>query len=92
MTPEVAEAAAAEWRERVAFPVLVTSSATRLGLDELRNELLARVPVAEPEPEGAGEDEVAEFAVFRPGEVAGRSTSPAARTAAGSSPATPSSA
>jgi GTP-binding protein len=66
VTPEVAEAAASEWRERVAFPVLVTSSATRLGLDELRNALLERVPVAEPQPEGSGEDEVAEFAVFRP--------------------------
>ena len=64
--PEVAAAAAGEWRERVAFPVLVTSSATGLGLDELRGELLQRVPVAEPQPEGAGEDEVADFAVFRP--------------------------
>src|SRR3954470_11256705 len=64
--PEVAEAAAAEWRERVAFPVLVTSSATGAGLPELRGELLARVPLEEPEPEGAGEDEVADFAVFRP--------------------------
>src|SRR3954447_14963391 len=64
--PEVAEAAAAEWRERVAFPVLVTSSATGSGLPELRGELLARVPLEEPEPEGAGEDEVADFAVFRP--------------------------
>ena len=63
---EVASAAASEWRERVAFPVLVTSSATRLGLVELRGELLSRVPVAEDAPEGAGEDEVAEFAVFRP--------------------------
>lgn len=66
VTPEVAAAAASEWRGRVAFPVLVTSSATRLGLDELRGELLQRVPVAEPAPEGAGEDEVAEFAVFKP--------------------------
>ena len=33
---------------------------------ELRGELLGRVPVAEPVPEDAGEDEVAEFAVFRP--------------------------
>ena len=40
VTPEVAAAAAAEWRSRVAFPVIVTSSATRLGLDELRGELL----------------------------------------------------
>ena len=64
--PEVAEAAASEWRERVAFPVLVTSSATGAGLPELRGELLARVPVAEPAPEGSDEDDVAEFAVFRP--------------------------
>jgi GTPase len=68
VTPEVAEAAAAEWRERVAFPVLVTSSATSLGLGDLRNALLERVPVAPPiaEDAGAGEDDVAEFAVFRP--------------------------
>src|SRR3954451_5991536 len=64
--PEVADAAASEWRGRVAFPVLVTSSATQSGLAELRGELLERVPVAEAAPEGAGEDEVADFAVFRP--------------------------
>ena len=64
--PEVAEQAAAEWGERVAFPVLVTSSATGAGLGELRGELLARVPVAEPIAEAEGEDDVAEFAVFRP--------------------------
>jgi GTP-binding protein len=67
VTPDVAAAAVADWRERVGFPVLLTSSATGAGRVELRNELLARVPVAEPAPEGAGEDEVAEFAVFRPG-------------------------
>src|SRR3954468_2458013 len=66
VAPEVASAAAADWRSRVAFPVLVTSSATRLGLDELRGALLERVPVAEPEPAGSGEDEVAEVAVFKP--------------------------
>src|SRR4051795_9287361 len=64
--PEVAETAAAEWRDRVAFPVLITSSATQTGLTDLRAALLERVPVAPPEPEGAGEDDVAEFAVFRP--------------------------
>ena len=64
---EVASAAASDWRARVDFPVFVTSSATGSGLVELRNELLARVPVAEPVPEGAGEDDVAEFAVLRPG-------------------------
>src|SRR5690349_19836520 len=66
VTPEVAEAAAAEWRERVAFPVIVTSSASSVGLGELRGELLERVPVAPPEEPGTGEDDVAEFAVFRP--------------------------
>jgi GTP-binding protein len=63
---EVADEAAARWRERVEFPVLVTSSATGAGLHELRGELLARVPVAAPLAEGEGEDDVAEFAVFRP--------------------------
>src|SRR3954469_22848384 len=64
--PEVAEAAAAEWGERVAFPVLVTSSATGAGLADLRGELLARVPLSPPVAEGEGEDDVADFAVFRP--------------------------
>ncbi len=85
-------AAAEEWRGRVAFPVLVTSSATAVGLTELRGELLERVPVAPPVPEGAGEDDVAEFAVFRPAKGRRRSTSRAGRRASGSSPATPSSA
>src|ERR687896_502075 len=71
LVPEVdAEAAAAEWRERLGVPVVVTSSATGQGLDALRLELLRRVPLAEPVAEGAGEDEVAEFQVFRP--AAGR--------------------
>jgi len=73
VAPEQAEAAAAQWRERIGddVPVLVTSSATRQGLDALARELLRRVPVAEPvEQEAAGEDEVAEFKVFRP--AAGR--------------------
>jgi GTPase len=72
VAPEVAAAAAAEWRARLEdVPVLVTSSATRQGLDELARELLRRVPAAEPVAlEAAGEDEVAEFRVFRP--AAGR--------------------
>jgi GTP-binding protein len=82
VTPEVAAEAAAEWRERVAFPVLVTSSATSSGLAELRGELLERVPVAPPEDgPGAGEDEVAEFAVFRP--VKGRPSFDISRGPAG---------
>jgi GTP-binding protein len=68
VTPEVAAAAASEWAARVAFPVLVTSSATGAGLAELRGELLERVPVREAAPEV--EDEVADYAVFRP--AAGR--------------------
>jgi GTPase len=77
---EVAERAAEAWRERLAVPeadisaltelsappIVITSAATGHGLDELRRELLRRVPVAEPVPEQAGEDEVAEFQVFRP--------------------------
>ena len=63
-------------------PVLVTSSATRQGLDELARELLRRVPPAEPErEEAAGEDEVAEFQVFRPGGAAAPSRSSASTTA-----------
>jgi GTPase len=66
--PEKADDAAREWRGRLGpeVPVIVTSSATGEGLDELARELLRRVPVAEPEPEEAGEDEVAEYRVFRP--------------------------
>src|SRR5215217_2127428 len=44
----IEEAPAEQWRARVDVPVLVTSSATRQGLDDLARELLRRVPVAEP--------------------------------------------
>jgi GTP-binding protein len=68
VTEEEADAAASEWAARLGpdVPVLVTSSATATGLDALRRELLRRVPIAEDVPEGAGEDEQAEFQVFRP--------------------------
>jgi GTP-binding protein len=68
--PEAAAAAAVEWEERLGVPVVVTSAATGQGLDTLRAELLRRVPLAEPVDEAAGEDDVAEFQVFRP--AAGR--------------------
>jgi GTP-binding protein len=71
--PEQTEAARAAWQERLGedVPVLVTSSATRQGLDALARELLRRVPpVEEVVEEAAGEDEVAEYRVFRP--AAGR--------------------
>jgi GTP-binding protein len=71
LVPEAdAAAAAAEWGGRLGVPVIVTSAATGQGLDTLRRELLRRVPLAEPVGEAAGEDEVAEFQVFRP--AAGR--------------------
>ena len=63
---DVAERAAADWRGRSPEPVIVTSSATGEGLDALRRELLRRVPVEAPAAAGVGEDDVAEFAVFRP--------------------------
>ncbi|MEA2291856.1 MAG: GTPase [Solirubrobacteraceae bacterium] len=67
VSSEDAAAAVAAWRERLpGVPVLLTSSATGQGLDDLRRELLHRVPVTEAEPEAAGEDEVAEYQVFRP--------------------------
>jgi GTP-binding protein len=69
VAPELAEATAAAWRQRMGddVPVLVTSSATRQGFDALARELLRRVPAAEPvDQEAAGEDEVAEFKLFRP--------------------------
>jgi GTP-binding protein len=66
VTPEEAEAAAEDWRARLDdVPVLITSSATREGLDELAIELLRRVPVAEPVPLDAA-DELAVYRVYRP--------------------------
>ena len=68
---DVAAEAAADWRERLAadIPVLVTSSATRLGLVELAAELFARVEELEPaeldSSEGT-EEAIAEHVTFRP--------------------------
>ncbi len=66
-----AAAEAGRWRERLgaAIPVILTSSVTHQGLDELARELVRRVPVAaaEPEPDVAAPiDELAEHHVFRP--------------------------
>jgi GTPase len=64
----------ASWRERLGgeVPVIVTSSATGLGIGELADALLAAVP-AVPEPAAAvlpgaqpGEEELLEHMVFRP--------------------------
>jgi GTP-binding protein len=70
VTADVAARAADEWRGRLGdeVPVIVTSSATGAGLDELAGELLRRVPIEQaPEAERlAAEDELAEHRVFRP--------------------------
>jgi GTPase len=63
-------AAVVAWRERLGadVPVLLTSSATRLGLDALAAELLRRVPLEAPRPAEAlaAEEELAEHRTFRP--------------------------
>jgi GTP-binding protein len=59
VTPARAGALAAEWRGRLGaeVPVIVTSSATGAGLEELAGELLSRVAPrgSSPEQEGGGE-------------------------------------
>jgi GTPase len=69
VTAEDGEAAVAEWSARVSCPVVLISSATGQGLDDLVRILLRRVPlvsVREEAGEGAGESGVAEYRVFRP--------------------------
>jgi GTP-binding protein len=75
--PAVAQAAAAQWQERLGeeVAVLVTSSATGEGLERLAAELARRVPVAAPGETpwaavagpGDGQGDLAEHMVFRPG-------------------------
>ncbi|HTU94785.1 MAG TPA: GTPase ObgE, partial [Solirubrobacteraceae bacterium] len=74
---DTAASARAQWRERLGpdVPVIVTSSVSRVGLDELTTELVRRVPETAPvsgddgepgaEPDLAGAD-LAEHRVFRP--------------------------
>ncbi len=80
VTPEQGERARSEWQERMGedVPVILTSSATRQGLDELATELLRRVPVLKadddvggirshaPNGETTPLDELPEHRVFRP--------------------------
>ncbi|MGB2711876.1 MAG: GTPase ObgE [Conexibacter sp.] len=72
VTPATAQAAAEQWRERLGedVPVLLTSSATGEGLDELRRALLAHVPLA-PAGEIAHVEGLAEHQVFRPAATRG---------------------
>ena len=66
-----AEAARAAWAERVGeeVPVLVTSSATGQGVEELGAELLRRIPFEPAAPAAAAEpvEPLAEHRTFRPG-------------------------
>jgi GTP-binding protein len=70
VTAQEAARAAAVWEARLGegTPVMVTSSATCAGLEDLAVELLRRVPVQAPPPadELAAERELAEHRVFRP--------------------------
>jgi GTP-binding protein len=79
VTPAQGEQARSEWQERMGeeVPVILTSSATRQGLDELVIELLRRVPVLTADDDaavhqvGGGEtthvpDDLPEHRVFRP--------------------------
>ena len=68
-----AETARAEWQGRLGedVPVLVTSSVSRVGLDQLAAELVRRVPETPPGQDAAGgeperDGELAEHRVFRP--------------------------
>jgi GTPase len=63
---EEADAAREEWRERLGVEVLVTSSATRQGVDELVDTIFREIP-AEPLP-GAAEEAAEEHRVYRPGD------------------------
>jgi GTP-binding protein len=68
-----ATAARAQWQERLGdeVPVLVTSSVSRQGLDQLAAELVRRVPETLPAQEATGPEperdgDLAEHRVFRP--------------------------
>jgi GTP-binding protein len=72
---EVAERAAAEWREREPglLAVIVTSAATGQGLDDLARDLMRHVQERAPSPFVARGDEVAEHKVYRPADDEGYS-------------------
>ena len=75
VTPESREAARADWARRLGpeVPVIITSAVTGLGLRELSDELLRRVPAGEelkavgtPATPAPAQGELAEHRVFRP--------------------------
>ncbi len=82
VTQEQGEAARAEWQQRLGseVPVILTSSATRQGLDELATELLRRIPVLTAEDDASGQrttggetalEDLPEHRVFRPAPARG---------------------
>lgn len=78
VTPETAAQALAEWRERLggdALEVILTSSATREGLDDLRDAIFKHMPVDEKPAWSAESPEheapQAEHIVYRPADKAG---------------------
>ena len=71
VSPEVAAAAQADWSERLGpeVPVLVTSSATQHGLEELTTLLLRTIPVLSEDDEIVVDDaseDLAEHRVYKP--------------------------
>src|SRR4051794_28642138 len=66
VTGEEADAARVEWGDRVDFEVVVTSSATGQGLDELSGAIVRAVP-HEIEVAPAEREALAEHRVYRPG-------------------------
>jgi GTPase len=80
LVDESARSRAAEtWAERVGpeTAVVVTSAATGLGIDELRAELLRRVPATPPVAPATETAALAEHRVFRPGRGRGFRVEPA---------------
>jgi GTPase len=81
VSPESRAAAREEWSRRLRpeVPVIVTSSATGLGLDELAQTMVERVPIYRgedgaiglPQPAPEATDGMAEHRVFRPAESRG---------------------
>jgi GTP-binding protein len=67
--PETREREREQWQQRLGpdVPVVVTSSATGLGLSELSSLLLTSVPVQDAPPAVPEDDDLPEHRVFRPG-------------------------
>ena len=68
---EEADAARTAWADRTGLEVLVTSSATGQGLDELATLLLRKVPADAAFPPAAEEETLAEHKVYRPADDEG---------------------